>query len=123
MATLKDWWPDRSTGVCKIPFNPSLFLFKEAIDSRKSSSECLVPDSTPETSTCSHSTGTLSDLKIVFTDSATSAPIPSPGIRVTVYFPPYFVGLKMSDWTVAKVRRLWRQPAISPKPQHKVQRV
>jgi hypothetical protein len=24
-----------------------------------------------------------------------------PGIRVTVYFPPYFVGLKISDWTVA----------------------
>jgi hypothetical protein len=56
---------------------------------------------------------------MVFTDSATSAPIPSPGhkrepwfkpqrkfliipgIKVTVYLPPYFVGLKISDWTVA----------------------
>jgi hypothetical protein len=56
-----------------------------------------LPDSKPETSTCSHSTGTLSALKIVLTDSATSAPIPSPGIRVTVYFPPYLVGLKISD--------------------------
>ncbi len=64
--------------------------------------------------------GTLSALKIVFTDSATSAPMPSPdqvskqcllkgrsifsrapGMRVVVYFPPYFVGLKISDWTVA----------------------
>lgn len=25
-----------------------------------------------------------------------------PGIRVTVYLPPYLVGLKISDWTVAK---------------------
>jgi len=59
---------------------------------------------------------------MVLTDSATSAPIPSPGIRVTVYLPPYLVGLKMSynttnqlsgtkrgrtlhtDCTVAKVR-------------------
>lgn len=60
---------------------------------------------------------------MVLTDSATSAPIPSPaweltevlnasyskaepyqnepGIRVTVYFPPNFVGLNISDWTVA----------------------
>lgn len=95
-ATLKDWWPDRSTGVCRMPFSPSLFLFSEAIDSRNSSSECLSPVSTPDTSTCSHSMGTLSALKTVLTDSATSAPIPSPGIRVTVYLPPYLVGLKIS---------------------------
>lgn len=25
-----------------------------------------------------------------------------PGIRVTVYLPPYLVGLKISDWTLAK---------------------
>ena len=95
-ATLKDWWPERSTGVWRIPcrnqqieapeqrfesskpLRPILFLFRDDIDSRNSSSECLSPDSTPETSTCSHSTGTLSALKMVLTDSATSAPIPSP---------------------------------------------
>ncbi|GJC99132.1 hypothetical protein ColKHC_07958 [Colletotrichum higginsianum] len=55
----------------------------------------------PETSTCSHSMGTLSALKMVLTLSATSAPIPSPGIRVTVYLPPNLVGLKMSEPTVA----------------------
>ena len=43
-------------------------------------------------------------MKICLTDSETSRPIPSPGIRVTVYLPPNLVGLKMSDWTVAKVR-------------------
>lgn len=63
-----------------VPLRPSLFRFKDEIDSRKSSSECLSPDSTPVTSTCSHSIGTLSALNTVFTDSATSAPIPSPGI-------------------------------------------
>jgi hypothetical protein len=46
--------------------------------------------------------GTLSALKMVLTDSATSAPIPSPGIRVTVYFPPYLVGLKISYIAVAR---------------------
>lgn len=118
-ATLKDWCPERSTGVWRIPLRPNLLRRREAIDSLKSSSECLFPVSTPLTSTCSHSMGTLSALKIVFTDSATSAPIPSPrreesnqsrdllsisvcdlsipGIKVTVYLPPYFVGLKMSD--------------------------
>lgn len=25
-----------------------------------------------------------------------------PGMSVTVYLPPYLVGLKMSDWTLAK---------------------
>lgn len=77
-ATLKDWWPERSTGVNKIPFRPNLFRRRDAIDSLKSSSECLLPVSTPLTSTCSHSMGTLSALKMVLTDSATSAPIPSP---------------------------------------------
>ena len=57
------------------------------MDSRKSSSECLLPVSTPDTSTCSHSTGTLSALKIVLTDSETSAPIPSPIANVfSAYF-------------------------------------
>lgn len=65
-------------GVCKIPFKPSLLRLREAIDSWNNSSECLSPVSTPVTSTCSHSIGTLSALKIVLTDSATSAPIPSP---------------------------------------------
>jgi len=45
--------------------------------------------------------GTLSALKMVLTDSETSAPIPSPGIRVTVYLPPNLVGLKMSVLVVA----------------------
>lgn len=104
-----------------LPLSPSLFLFSEAIDSRNSSSECLSPDSTPVTSICSHWMGTLSALNTVLTDSATSAPIPSPrsliyisscvlehaesnytpGIRVVVYFPPYLVGLNISDCTVA----------------------
>ena len=105
------------------PLRPILFLLRDEIDSRNNSSECLFPESTPETSTCSHSIGTLSALKMVLTDSATSAPMPSPisqaqhvlfnipttvcfannepGISVTVYFPPNFVGLKMSLWTVA----------------------
>lgn len=77
-ATLKDWWPDLSIGVCRIPLSPSLLRFREAMDSRNSSSECLLPVSTPVTSTCSHSMGTLSALKMVLTASATSAPIPSP---------------------------------------------
>lgn len=77
-ATLNDWWPDRSTGVNRIPFKPNLLRFRDARDSLKSSSECLFPVSTPLTSTCSHSIGTLSALKMVLTDSATSAPIPSP---------------------------------------------
>ena len=101
-----------------IPFRPNLFRFRDAMDSRNNSSEFLSPDSTPVTSICSHSIGTLSALNTVLTDSATSAPIPSPsqrvisvylycrtclyptcvpGIRVVVYFPPYFVGLNMSD--------------------------
>src|SRR5271155_6088029 len=84
-----------------MPLRPSLLRRREDIDSWKSSSECLSPVSTPLTSTCSQLTGTLSALKIVLTDSATSAPIPSPGMRVTVYFPPYLAGLKMSDCTVA----------------------
>jgi hypothetical protein len=52
------------------------------MDSRKSSSECLLPVSTPDTSTCSHSMGRFSALKISLTDSDTSAPIPSPAMRV-----------------------------------------
>ena len=119
-----------------MPLRPSVLRLNEAIDSLNNSSECLSPVSTPLTSTCSHSIGTLSALKIVFTDSATSAPIPSPihasiasvtwstvlyisgraqaqlskensyikyvpGINVTVYLPPYLVGLKISDWMVA----------------------
>lgn len=60
------------------PFRPILFLRRLAIDSLNSSSVCLSPDSMPETSICSHSTGTLSALNIVFTISDTSAPIPSP---------------------------------------------
>src|SRR2546423_7985879 len=112
-ATLKDWWPDRSTGVCRMPFRPSLLRRREDIDSWKSSSECLSPVSTPLTSTCSNSTGTLSALKIVLTVSATSAPMPSPGIRVTVYFPPNLVGLKMSDWTVAYRRDCWCKEAAT----------
>lgn len=81
-ATLKDWWPERSIGVWRMPLRPSLFRLREAMDSWNSSSECLSPVSTPETSTCSHSIGTLSALNTVLTDSATSAPIPSPGRRV-----------------------------------------
>lgn len=105
IATLKLWWPDLLIGVWRIPFKASLFLFREATDSRNISSRLPgEPLSTPDTSTCSQSMGTLSALKIVLTLSATSAPIPSPGIRVTVYLPPYFVGLKISDWTVAKDR-------------------
>jgi hypothetical protein len=46
--------------------------------------------------------GTLSALKISWTELETSAPIPSPGIKVTVYLPPNLVGLKMSWLTVAK---------------------
>lgn len=61
-----------------VPFSPTLLRFKEATASRKSSSVCLSPLSTPDTSSCSHSTGTLSALKISRTDSDTSAPIPSP---------------------------------------------
>ena len=95
-ATLKDWWPERSTGVWRMPFRPILLRFREAMDSRKSSSECLSPVSTPETSTCSHSMGTLSALKTVFTDSVISAPIPSPGMRVTVYLDPYLVGCSIN---------------------------
>lgn len=113
--------------LAALPFNPILFRFNDAIDSRNSSSECLFPVSTPDTSICSHSMGTFSALKMVLTDSATSAPMPSPsplgsvneeqtgdqdkakaieevfipGMRDTVYFPPNFVGLKMSDCTVA----------------------
>ena len=83
------------------PLSPNLLRFKEAIDSLNRSSECLSPESTPVTSICSQSIGTLSALKMVLTDSATSVPMPSPGIRVVVYFPPNFVGLKISDWTVA----------------------
>lgn len=137
-ATLKDWWPERETGVWRIPvpvsrrpdshihdhhipLRPILFLFNDAMDSRKSSSACLSPVSMPETSICSHSTGTLSALKISRTDSETSAPMPSPGkesvsllrcchvrlrgrvpgIKVTVYLPPNLLGWKMSDVTVA----------------------
>lgn len=64
--------------MCRIPLRPILFLLREAIDWSNSSSACLSPDSTPVTSICSHSIGTLSALKIVLTASATSAPIPSP---------------------------------------------
>jgi hypothetical protein len=60
------------------PLRPSLLRFKDAIDSRNKSSECLSPVSTPVTSICSHSTGTLSALNTVLTELATSAPIPSP---------------------------------------------
>ncbi len=43
--------------------------------------------------------------------------MPSPGMRVTVYLPPYLVGLKMSDWivvpedslTLAKPRATFRR--------------
>ena len=69
------------TGFYQLPLSPNLLRLSEAIDSRNSSSECLSPDSTPVTSICSHSMGTLSALNIVFTDSATSAPIPSPSVR------------------------------------------
>jgi len=97
-------------GVCRIPFNPSLFLLREATDSRNISSALPgAPLSTPEASICSQSMGTLSALKMVFTLSATSAPIPSPGISETVYLLPNLVGLKMSDCTVAKDREaFWR---------------
>ena len=87
-----------------LPFKPILFRFSDAMDSLKSSSECLSPESTPLTSTCSHSIGTLSALKTVLTDSATSAPMPSPGMSVAVYLPPYLVGLKMSEDRVARPR-------------------
>jgi hypothetical protein len=106
MATLKLEWPERLMGVWRIPLRPSLLRRREVTDSlnRSSVRPVGVASSRPETSICSHSMGTLSALKMVLTLSATSAPIPSPGIRVTVYLPPYLVGLKMSDWTVAKPR-------------------
>ena len=96
-------------GVCRIPLRASLLRLREATDSRKAASARALPpaSSMPETAICSHSMGTLSALKIVFTDSATSAPMPSPGMRVTVYLPPYLAGLKMSDWIVAKERESW----------------
>jgi len=103
-----------------------LFLFKELTLSLNSDSADNLPSSIPETSICSNSIGTLSCLKTILTASEISAPIPSPilhhisqllfittlfrvfvffgclpGISVTVYFPPYFVGLKMSLVTVA----------------------
>ena len=82
---------------------PSLLRLSEATDSRKAAS-VRPASSIPETATCSHSMGTLSALKTVLTLSVTSPPIPSPGIRLTVYLPPNLAGLKMSDWTVAKPR-------------------
>ena len=67
-----------------LPFKPILFRFNDAMDSRNSSSECLSPVLTPDTSICSHSMGTFSALKTVLTDSATSAPMPSPDVVVSV---------------------------------------
>lgn len=57
--------------------------------------------------------GTLSALKICLTLSETSAPTPSPGIKVTVYLPPNLVGLKMSLCTVAKERVAGEAPRRS----------
>lgn len=70
------------------PFSPTLFLFKLCMASWNSSSPPVV---SPETSYCSHWTGTLIASKISLTESATSFPIPSPGTRVTVYLPAYIV--------------------------------
>ena len=70
-----------------VPLRPSLLRLSEAIDYLNSSSVCFPPVSTPVTSTCSHSIGTLSALKISLTDSETSAPTPSPSILIRIFAP------------------------------------
>lgn len=85
-------------GVYKIPFKPTLFLFKDS-----TASVTPVDSPKPETSTTSHSIGTLVCWKMVLTESVISLPIPSPGIKVTVYLPPYFFG--KTDSGEAKVAK------------------
>ncbi len=89
ILTLKDLWPKREVGVKRVPLRPILLRRRDSIDSWKRPSSSEVK---PETSYCSKSTGTLAALKTSFTEAAISWPIPSPGIRVTVYLPPYFLG-------------------------------
>ncbi|EDK39050.2 conserved hypothetical protein [Meyerozyma guilliermondii ATCC 6260] len=126
-ATFNDL-PDDPVGVNKIPFNPTLFLFNDS-----TASATPVPLSKPETSTVSHSMGTFSDLKMVLTESVISLPIPSPGMRVTVYLPPYFLGNTASgDANVAKLRtddlklveiRGWETPSSEMQEKHFLKRV
>ncbi|QBM88553.1 hypothetical protein METSCH_C05240 [Metschnikowia aff. pulcherrima] len=99
-ATFNDlaWVP---VGVCKIPFKPTLFLFKELTASVTPCGSSLKPD----TSTTSQSIGTFWSLKMACTESVISLPTPSPGINVTVYLPPYFFGNTASvEAAVASVR-------------------
>lgn len=87
-ATFKDFAED-PVGVYKIPFKPTLFLFN---DSTASVTPFLPELSKPDTSITSQSIGTFWALKMVLTESVISCPTPSPGIKVTVNLPPYFLG-------------------------------
>jgi len=92
------------------PFSPTLFLLKLSMASWKSPSPAAV---SPETLYCSHSTGTFKPSKISLTESVISFPIPSPGMRVTVYLPIYQYG---SDHTISSMMRtsvLGRQLYVS----------
>ena len=100
MATFHDIWPDWEMGVkrmpvwklvgistgwkLEIPLRPTLLRFKLSMARMKRASPAAAED-IPETSYCSHSMGALMYSKISFTESVISAPIPSPGMRVTYW--------------------------------------
>lgn len=69
-----------------IPFSPTLLRVKESMASRNFSS---LPSVSPLTSTSSKVMGTLMASKTSLTLSASSLPIPSPGIKVTWNLPIY----------------------------------
>jgi hypothetical protein len=71
------------------PFKPTLFLLKLSILFLNSVSSG--PDSPETPGNSSNSTGTFALSNISLTEFVISFPTPSPGIRVTLYTPPYCV--------------------------------
>lgn len=71
------------------PFNPTLFLLKLSILFLNSVSSG--PDSPETPGNSSNSTGTFALSKMSLTEFVISFPTPSPGMRVTLYTPPYCV--------------------------------
>ena len=136
-ATLKDWWPDLSTGVCKMPeicqrwrvisaaagptfqtqfvsfqgsywFTEKIFgVFVARFNARNID---LFPfdrhvvgfeDGLDGVGYLGADAVTFKALSMVSICEALELEGDAPGIKVVVYLPPNFVGLNISDWTVA----------------------